>query len=328
MDTGHVIEKIQLTVLPVLVNFGSRLLGAIALWVCGRLVIRLVRRMIQKACSSRRLDSMLMSYLDSVTDIGLQGLLLVAVLSLFGVETATFAGMLAAAGVAIGMAWSGLLANFAAGVFLVLLRPLKVGDFVSTGGVTGTVQEVGLIVTCIDTLNNVRIYVGNSKIFAGTIQNWSSHPYIRIDLSAPLPHHIDPEDAMEHLRLRLATVPLVARDPAPSVGSLNFTLAGPVLAVRIFARIDDFSGATFAANHAISNEFAKAGYPIPATPHIHHQPLPSTRAATIGSEHIAQSIRWARRVQTADCLFRPNFGCSSSAADSWLPAHRGVDSLH
>jgi small-conductance mechanosensitive channel len=103
--------------------------------------------------------------------------LVVALLGFFGVETTTFAALIAAGGVAVGVAWGGLLANFAAGAFLVFLRPFKVGDFVNAGGVTGTVDAIGLFTTTINTPDNVCTIVGNNKIFADTIQNFSANPY-------------------------------------------------------------------------------------------------------------------------------------------------------
>jgi len=111
-------------------------------------------------------------------------ILVVAIRGYFGVETTSFAAILAAAGIAIGMAWSGLLANFAAGAFMVVLRPFKVGDFVTVGGITGTVKEVGLFVTALNTPDNVLTIIGNNKVFSDTIQNFSANPYRRVDLKA------------------------------------------------------------------------------------------------------------------------------------------------
>src|SRR5262245_65232254 len=127
-----------------------------------------------------------MLYMVNIVTVMLNIALVLGILGYFGVETTTFAALFAAAGVAIGMAWSGLLGNFAAGAFLVILRPFKVGDFVTVGGVTGTVEEVGLFATSIDTPDNVRTYVGNNKIFSDTIQNFSTNQYRRVDLSAQL----------------------------------------------------------------------------------------------------------------------------------------------
>src|SRR5262249_23237159 len=141
--------------------------------------------------------------------------LIVALLGFFGVETTTFAALLAAAGIAIGAAWSGLLANFAAGIFLVILRPFKAGDFVSAGGVTGTVQAIGLFGTSINTPDNVLTVVGNSKIFADTIQNFSSNPYRRVDLVAQLDHGADHAEAIQLLKTGLGKIPNVLASPAP-----------------------------------------------------------------------------------------------------------------
>ena len=114
-------------------------------------------------------------YADGVSVV-LNVALVVAILGFFGVETTTFAALIAAGGVAIGVAWGGLLANFAAGAFLVFLRPFKVGDFVTAGGVTGTVEAIGLFGTTINTPDNVHTIVGNNKIFSDTIQNFSANP--------------------------------------------------------------------------------------------------------------------------------------------------------
>src|SRR6202008_1190950 len=118
----------------------------------------------------QKIDPTLVRSFNNTVAAVLNIVLVVAILGFFGIETTTFAALIAAAGVAIGMAWSGLLSNFAAGVFMVILQPIKVGDFVTAGGVTGTVQELGLFVTSIDTLDNVRTIVGNGKILADTIQ--------------------------------------------------------------------------------------------------------------------------------------------------------------
>lgn len=280
MDIQHFIDKLRDSALPLFVLFGTRLLGAIALWIFGRLVIRGVRRLARAGGERRHLDPTLIRYIDSVLNTALQILLVVAILGLFGVETATFAGLFAAAGVAIGMAWSGLLSNFAAGVFMMLLRPFQVGDFITAGGVTGDVVEIGLFVTCINTPDNVRTYVGNAKIFGDTIQNFSANDFRRVELTAQLAHGIDPQDAIRRLRERLAQIPNVVKDPAPQVELVSFTLAGPVLAVRPFTHNRHYWDVYFATNLAIAEEFEKAAYPVPETHHLHRQlVLPAAKAS-------------------------------------------------
>jgi small conductance mechanosensitive channel len=165
--------------------------------------------------------------------------------------------------VAIGMAWSGLLSNFAAGVFLVILQPFKVGDFVTAGGVMGTVHEVGLFVTFIDTLDNVRHIVGNAKIFGDVIQNYSTNAYRRVELTAQLAHGVDVHAAMALLKKALAGIPNVMTNPAPDVEILTFNLAGPVLAVRPYCNNKDYWQVYFDTNRLIKETFTTAGFEVP-----------------------------------------------------------------
>jgi small conductance mechanosensitive channel len=174
----------------------------------------------------------LIGYVTGSLSVLLNVVLVVAILGFFGVETTSFAAVLAAGGVAIGVAWSGMLANFAAGAFLIVLRPFKVGDFVTAGGVTGTVQEIGLFSSVINTPDNVRTIIGNNKIFSDTIQNYSANPYRRVDLVAQLNHGVDHKNAIRLLKERLSKIPNVLADPAPTVEILESNLAGPVLCVR------------------------------------------------------------------------------------------------
>src|SRR5262245_11409841 len=245
------------------VQVGLRVLGAIVLWVVGRVIIRFVVNLIGRSMTRQRVDPTLGRYAGSTINVVLNIVLIIAILNVFGVETTTFAALLAAVGVAIGVAWSGLLGNFAAGVFLVILRPFRVGDFVTVGGVTGTVEEVGLFVTALDTPDNIRTYVGNSKVFGDTVQNFSTNPYRRVDLVAQLGHSVDPAGAVRLLKERLARIPNVLTTPAPDVEILQFTAAGPVLAVRPYCSNAHYWQVYFDTNRTIRESFGEAGYPVP-----------------------------------------------------------------
>ncbi len=251
--------------LPVAIEIGTRIIGALALWIVGRFVIAAVLRGVRGGLERRRLEPTLIRYINSIMSVVLKLVLFILVLGVFGVETTTFAGLLAAAGIAIGMAWSGLLGNFAAGVFLVVLRPFKVGDMITGGGTTGVVQEIGLFVTTIDTADNICTFVGNSKILGDSSQNYSANPHRRVDLTAQLAHTVDADDAIRRLRLRLAAIPHVLAVPAPVVELLDANLAGPVLAVRPSTAPEHYWDVYFATAHAIRAEFAAAGYPTPAS---------------------------------------------------------------
>jgi len=251
------------TVTTISTTVGLKILGAIAIWIVGRWLIGVALRMIGSALRKQKIDPTLIRYIHSTVAALLNIVLVIAILGFFGVETTSFAALIAAAGVAIGMAWSGLLSNFAGGVFLVILQPFKVGDFVTVVGVTGTVEEVGLFATTLNTPDNVKTILGNGKIFGDTIQNYSANPYRRVELLAQLAHGVDPQAAVALLKPALAQIPNVMADPAPDVEILTFNLAGPVLAVRPYCNNKYYWQVYFDTNRLIRETFAKAGFPVP-----------------------------------------------------------------
>lgn len=245
------------------VALGIRVLEALALWIVGRWLITLCLRLIGGAMAKQKIDPTVIRYIQNAVAALLNIILVIAILGFFGVQTTSLAALIAAAGVAIGMAWSGLLSNFAAGVFLVILQPLKVGDFVTAGGVTGTVHEIGLFASSIDALDNVRNIVGNAKIFGDVIQNFSTNSYRRVDLTAQLAHGVDVHAAMAMLKQALAGIPNVMTSPAPDVEILTFNLAGPVLAVRPYCNNKDYWQVYFDTNRLIKETFTAAEFAVP-----------------------------------------------------------------
>lgn len=256
-------EKMAPIAMAYLMDAGLRVLGALALWIIGRWIISFVVNLLGKGLTREHLDATLIRYAKSTTNAILNIFLVVAILGVFGIQTTSFAAVLAAASFAIGAAWSGLLANFAAGAFLLVLRPFKAGDFVSAGGLTGTVEEIGLFVTTFNTPDNVRTFVGNNKIFADNIQNFSANPFRRVELVAQLSHSTDHRPAIALLKDRLAKIPNVVAAPAPDVEILTFTAMGPVLAVRPFTNNDHYWQVYFDTNRVIQEAFGEAGYAVP-----------------------------------------------------------------
>ena len=257
------VNKTMQTVIDVGILVGFRVVGAIVFYLVGRWLISFAIRLVSAALEKQKVDPTLLRYIGTVISVTLNIILVVAILGYFGVETTSFAAIFAAAGIAIGMAWSGLLANFAAGAFMIVLRPFKVGDFVTAGGVTGTVKEIGLFVTAIVTLENVVTLVGNNKIFSDVIQNFSANPYRRVDLKAQLSHSVDHNDAIRRLKEQLGKIPNVTQNPAPDVEILEFNLAGPMLAVRPYCHTDHYWQVYFDTNKVIRETCGAAGYPVP-----------------------------------------------------------------
>ncbi len=248
-----------------------RLAGALVVWIVGRSLIGMAVRMLSLALERQQVDPTLLRYIGSLVSVALNILLVVAILGYFGVETTSFAALVAAMGVAIGAAWAGLLSNFAAGVFVVVLRPFKVGDFITAGGVTGTVEQIGLFATQILTPDNVHTVVGNAKVFGDTIQNYSVTPFRRVDRTAQLAHGVNVQDAIARLKRRLAEVPNVVATPPPDVELLDFNPMGSVLAVRPYTNNQHYWQVYFDTNRVISEEFGAAGYPVPSTQTVMRQ---------------------------------------------------------
>src|SRR5262249_2583991 len=212
------LETVRVFLMTRGIDFGTKVLGAIVLWIIGRWVIGLITRLLRAVLERNgRVDPTLAHYLGSILGALLNLLLILAILQVFGVQTTSFAALLAGLGLAIGTAWGGLLAHFAAGVFMQVLRPFKVGDFVTAGGVTGTVRELGLFGTTIVTPDNVTTIVGNNKIFSDTISNYSVLPFRRVELTAKIANGVDPTDAIARLKAAVAKIPNVAENPAPDV---------------------------------------------------------------------------------------------------------------
>ncbi len=268
-------DKMAETATAALTNFGLKALGALLAWIIGRYLIRLAVRLVTAGLARQEVDPTLGRYLGNIVSIALNVVLIVAILGYFGVETTSFAALIAAMGIAIGAAWAGLLANFAAGAFLIVLRPFKVGDYVKAGGVEGTVTEVGLFASTILTPDNVTTYVGNNKIFSDTIQNFSASPFRRVDRTAQLAHTVDTKDAIQRLKGALAKIPNIMPQPAPDVEIVDFTARGPVLAVRPYAHTNNYWQVYFDTNRAIVDTFGAAGYPVPEE-HVHMRQLQKT----------------------------------------------------
>jgi small conductance mechanosensitive channel len=262
-DAAAQINPFVIFALQAITALGAKVIGAILLWLVGRWLINFAVKLLSKSLKRQSMDITIVTYITNVLSVTLQIILVVAILGFFGIETTSFAALLAAGGIAIGAAWSGLLANFAAGAFLVMFRPFNVGDFITAGGVTGTVEEIGLFVTTLNTLDNVRTIIGNNKIFADNIQNFSANPYRRVDLVAQLNHSVDAQAAIQLLKERLSTIPNIMADPIPDVEILEFNLSGPVLAVRPYCHNSDYWQVYFDTNKVIRESFGDAGYPVP-----------------------------------------------------------------
>lgn len=260
-------ESIQTFLGTTAIDIALKVLAALAFWIVGRWLIGRVIGLMQAAMNRNNVDPTLTKYLGSIIAIALNIALVLGILGYFGIETTSFAALLAGAGVAIGAAWSGLLGNFAAGAFMLILRPFKVGDFVSIGGTVGTVHELGLFGTTLVTPDNVMTLIGNGKIFGDTIQNFSVLPVRRVERVAQLANGVDALDAIARFKAAVALIPNVSKEMPPEVNLLDFKLEGPQIAVRPYTHTDHYWQVYFDTNEAIVKVCKDAGWPVPSALH-------------------------------------------------------------
>jgi small conductance mechanosensitive channel len=257
------VQGIQTFLSTTAIEIAIKIAAAIAFWIIGRWLIGRVIALMSAAMNRNHVDPTLTKYLGSIVAIALNITLVLGILGYFGVQTTSFAAMLAGAGVAIGAAWSGMLGNFAAGAFMLVLRPFKVGDFVSIAGITGTVHELGLFGTTIITPDNVHTLVGNTKVFGDTVMNYSARPHRRVERTAQLAGGVDVLDAIARFKAALAQIPNVVTSPAPEVSLLDINLVGCVIAVRPYCHTDHYWQVYFDTNEAIVRVAKEAGWPAP-----------------------------------------------------------------
>jgi small conductance mechanosensitive channel len=253
-------------VAALIIPFLFKLLGAVALWMAGSWLITLALRLLRRMLNQGTLDPTVINYLLSILGALLRVVLVVAILGYFGIETASFAALLAGAGLAIGAAWSGMLGNFAAGVFLQIFRPINPGDYIDGGGVEGTVDEVGMFVTSITSPDNVRHFVGNAKLFGDNIKNYSANPYRRVELVAQLDNSADVGKAIGLLKEGIKQVPNQVEGMAADVEVLEFSERGPRLAVRPYTHTANYWQVYFDTNRMIVEVLGKASFPVPRIP--------------------------------------------------------------
>ena len=214
-----------------------------------------------------KFDETLTKFLAKLVRWGILLLVGLSCLSYFGVETTSFAAVIGAAGLAIGLAFQGTLSNFAAGAMLLIFRPYKVGDVVNVAGNIGKVFEIELFSTAIDTFDNRRFIVPNSEIYGSVIENITFHPVRRIEVEVGTSYAADLDQTRKVLGLAIDSVPQCVGDPEPTVVLTGLGASSVDWSVRAWARNDDYGEAKQALIRAVKMELDRAGIEIPY-PHL------------------------------------------------------------
>jgi len=244
-------------------TWGLNVIGAVAVLVVGRWICSALRRGTRRALERADVDAALVPFVSSMVYYFALAVVLIAVLNLFGIQTASVIAVLGAAGLAVGLAMQGTLSNFAAGVMLLVFRPFKIGDYVEVAGTAGSVQEIGIFTSTLHTPDNVKIIVPNSSVYGDTITNYSANDTRRVDLVIGIGYGDDIGRAVETIGRVIADDTRVLKEPAPQIAVAELGDSSVNLVVRPWCSGGDYWGLRFDLTRAIKEQLEAAGCSIP-----------------------------------------------------------------
>jgi small conductance mechanosensitive channel len=246
-----------------LMNFAWDILVAIAIYIVGRWIIRYLDRLLERIFTRRNMEISLAKFVRSFVKTALYIILIVSLVRKLGVDTSSFVALLASTGVAIGMALSGTLQNFAGGIMILLLRPFRIGDYVQTQGFEGTVKEIKLFNTVLNTVDNKLITLPNGPIVNNVINNYSAENRRRVDLSVSISYGDDYDVARQAILDIIAADERIEQDPAPfvAIGSLGDSAVN--ITIRVWAKSSDYWGIYHNLNEQIYKQLPTKGIHFP-----------------------------------------------------------------
>ncbi len=245
------------------VNYGGRVIVALVVLFAGWIFAGWVGSITRKALAQAKIDVTLTKFLSKMARWSILLLVILACLSVFGVETTSFAAVLGSAGIAIGLAFQGTLGNFASGIMLLMFRPFRVGDVVTVDGITGKVDEIELFTTTLDTFDNRRFIIPNGAVFGSTIENISFHPRRRVDIAVGVAYSADIDRTREVLTGATQNVQGVLDDPQPAVILLDLGDSCVNWSVRVWAEAEAFLDVKQAVTRAVKLALDEAAIEIP-----------------------------------------------------------------
>lgn len=261
--------KISEAWLPVVLEYSGKLTLAVITLLIGWWLISRLMSSIESMLAARKVDRALSSFISSLVSIVLRILLLISVASMIGVETTSFIAMIGAAGLAIGLALQGSLANFAGGVLIMLFRPFRAGDWIEAQGVSGSVDSIQIFHTTLKTADNKVVIVPNGALSNGHITNYSREPRRRADINIGIDYSSDIKRAREVL-LEIAQDPRVHVDPAPVVFVTGLGDSAVNLSLRVWVATGDFWPVTFSFTELAKERLTEAGIDIPFPQRVVH----------------------------------------------------------
>ncbi len=245
------------------VSFGIKLIAAVAIFLIGRLVARVVTNGIRKLMSSQEVDRILETFVSNLVYWALMTFVIIAAINQIGVQTTSLIAIMGAAGLAVGLALQGSLANFAAGVLIIMFRPYKVGDYVEAAGIAGSVVQVQILTTILKTGDNKQIVVPNAQIMGSVITNYSANATRRVDMVIGIGYDDDIDKARDTIQELVDADDRILKDPACLIAVSELADSSVNLIVRPWVKTSDYSGVNFGLTEAIKKRFDKEGISFP-----------------------------------------------------------------
>ena len=246
-----------------LAAYGLQIIGAILIFVVGRWIAKLLKGVVRRLLEKTKTDPTLVLFVANLTYAALMVFIVIAVLGKLGVQTGSFIAVIGAAGLAVGLALQGSLANFAAGVLLLIFRPFKADDLIEAGGVLGIVEEIGIFTTKLKTLDNKSVIIPNAKVTNDNITNYSAKPIRRVDLVIGVGYDADLKKTRDVISEVLAAHELVLDDPAPTVAVSELADSSVNLVVRPWTKTENYWDVYFDTTQAVKERLDAEGIVIP-----------------------------------------------------------------
>ncbi|MEO9965782.1 MAG: mechanosensitive ion channel domain-containing protein [Reichenbachiella sp.] len=257
------LEELMPQILNLIFSYGPKLVGAIIILIIGFWVVKALSGGFRRLLEAREIDASLKPFLVSLVSMLLKVILVISVLTTMGVEMTSLIAILGAAGLAVGMALSGTLQNFAGGVMILIFRPFKVGDFIDAQGYNGTVHAIQIFNTILKTPDNKTIIIPNGGLSTGSMTNFSSEPKRRVDWTFGIAYGDDVDNAKAVIKMLADADTRIHKDPEVFIAVSALADSSVNIVVRAWANAEDYWGVFFDMNENIYKTFAKKGISIP-----------------------------------------------------------------
>lgn len=258
------VEEIVHAVATVCASLAFKFLKVALIWIVGRWIMRKVVRLVKKIMLRRNVNPSISSFVSSLIDVVSLAVIIIMIISVLGIDTSSFIALFASAGVAVGMALSGTLQNFAGGVMILLFRPFKVGDFIEAQGVAGTVREIQIFNTLVHTGDNKVILLPNGPVSTGIINNYSREDVRRVDMVFSISYGDDFEKAKEVLlRIIKEDERILDTPSAPAINLMELAASSIDISVKVWCKQSDYWNVKFDMNRNVYDIFPKEGLNFP-----------------------------------------------------------------